>query len=302
MNNRVFTLVIIVLVILISGIIGCGGKQNVSNLSPQELFRYAVDRYENGKYLRAIELFQTVIYNYAGENVVDSAQFYLAMSYYENEEHQLATVEFNRLAINYPSSVFFEEAVFMRAVAIFEGTPSHYALDQSEAIQALKRFEDFIIDFPESKRVPQAQKFILEGRTRLAKKYYDAAIVYSRIGAFKASEKYCQFVIDDYTDTDYAALATFLSGEMEFKMKNFDRSREILENFIVVFPGHEKTIKAQEKIIESAFKGAEREFENGNFEDAVNRFELFKTDFPNSNKVKKADKFLEKIQKIKLNS
>lgn len=299
MNNRLFTLVILLLVILTSGIIGCGGKKNVSHLSPQELFTYAVDRYENGKYLRAIELFQTVIYNYAGENVVDSAQYYLAMSYYENGEHQLATVEFNRLAVNYPSSVFFEEAVFMRAVAIFEGTPDNYALDQSETIQAIKRFEDFIIDFPESKKVPEAQKFILEGRTRLANKYYDAAVVYSRIGAYKASEKYCQFVIDDYTDTEYAALATFLSGEMEYKMKNYDRSREMFENFIAVFAGHEKTLKAQERIIESAFKAAKREFENDNFEEAASRFDMFKKDFPNNGKVKKADKFLEKIQKNK---
>jgi len=190
------------LVVLIGTLaVSCGGSRSVADLGARELFEQGLNHYEEDKYRQSSEYFQALVFNYPGNSIVDTAQYYLGLSYFGNEEYELAAIEFNRLAVNYPSSVFFENAVFMKAVAYFEATPDHYGLDQSELERAITLFEDFLIDFPESPLVEDAQTYLLKARTRLDHKLYEAGIVYERIGAPRAAEKYFQKVIDDYTDT-----------------------------------------------------------------------------------------------------
>jgi outer membrane protein assembly factor BamD len=277
---------------------GCGGAKSLANLSPQELFAAGKEAYGREKYLKAIELFQTVVYNYPGETIVDSAQYYLALSYFGNKEYELAEVEFNRLIINYPSSPYFEHAIFMKAVSAFEATPKHYGLDQTALKDAIKQFEDFIIDFPESELVEDARKYLLAARTRLARKFYEAGIVYSRMRAFEAAKIYFQKVIDDYTDTEYAPKASYQYAEMEYKLGRYEEARRKFEDFKTVFPDHELAPKAAERAIEAAFKSCEKAFKEGDYALAEQRLQAFIANYPDNGRVKKADKYLEKIHRI----
>ncbi len=294
--KRIYTSIIIATLAALA--IGCGGGLKLNDLSPRELYLYGQERYEKKKYLKAIELFQSVIYNYPGEAMVDSAQYYLGLSYFGNKDYELSAVEFNRLVVNYPASNYFEDAMYMKAVAYYQGTPKHYALDQSDLDRAIKLFNDYLIDFPESKRIPEVKQKLKEAHLRLARKYYGAAQVYNRIGGYRASKIYCQKVIDDYTDTEYAGEAIFLFGEVELKLRKYDLAREKFESFVSIFPDHQKVEKAKEKLIEAAFKAAVHAFDKGKFDDARTRFEKFNSDFPESNKKNKADKYLRKIADI----
>ncbi len=290
----------LVLLVISMAILSCGSAvQNLSSLSARELFLKGKEKYDRKKYINAIEYFQTVVYNYPGDAIVDTAQYYLAMSYYHNRDYELATVEFNRLATNYPSSAYFEKAIFMKAVSFFEATPQHYGLDQSDLKKAFKLFEDFIIDFPESELLGQAQEYLLAGRTRMAHKYYSSGILYSRISAYKAAKIYFQLVIDEYTDTKYAKLATFQYALMEYKSKNYAEARKKFESFIAVFPDDEKLVKkAREKIVDAAFHSCQQMYKKGKMTDARQCWEEFTRDFPDNKKVKKAVSYIKKIDKL----
>lgn len=176
--------------------ISCGGSVSLATLSATELFELGKEKYEGKKYIKAVEIFQAIVYNYRGESIVDTAQYYLALSYFGAKEYELAQVEFTRLVLNYPSSVYFAHAIFMKAVSFFEATPSHYGLDQADLVTAIKQFEDFIIDYPESELIPDTQKYLLVARTRMAKKFYASGIVYSRMRAYRAASIYFQKVVD----------------------------------------------------------------------------------------------------------
>ena len=104
-------------------LIGCGKRPAVANLTAHELFERGKEEYNDNDYLNALEYFQAIVYNYPGESIVDTAQYYLGLSYYGAKQYELAQVEFNRLILNYPSSVYFEHSVFMKAVSFFEGNP-----------------------------------------------------------------------------------------------------------------------------------------------------------------------------------
>jgi outer membrane protein assembly factor BamD len=286
---------LLVAALLISG---CGGPQKTGNMSARELYALAKDKYDHKKYYRAIELFQNLVYSHAGDPVVDTAQYYLGMSYFGNDEYQLASAEFNRLLINYPSSAFAEHAQFMRAAATFQSAPKHFGLDQSELKPALDQLQDFISDRPESPYLADAKALLLSGRSRIARKMYESAMVYFRVEAYSAANIYFQKVVDDYLDTEHAPRSLYMISEGEYKMKHFDLAREKFEGFAKVFPKHEWIEKARGRAADAAFNLGVTSFEARDFSKARERFENFKTGFPNDSRVKKADTYLAKLKDV----
>lgn len=284
--------------ILTVTLVGCGGKHSLNNLTSQELFNKGKEKYDQEKYLKAIEYFQTLVYNYPGESVVDTAQYFLAQSYFGDKEYELANVEFNRLAVNYPASTYAEDAIFMKALCLYKGTPKNYGLDQSDLHVAIKQFEDFIIDFPESNVIGEAQSYLLEAHTRLAKKYYNSGVVYDRIGTYKSAEIYFQKVIDEYTDTEYAPLATFGLAEMEYKLKNYKNAKEKFSDFILVFKDNLLVKKAKEYLEKSAYKAGEYAFKKKEYPKALEFFKEYLSEFPKSKHTKKVSEYIQKINTI----
>ncbi len=288
-------IVLTLLTISMSNFVGCGGRPTLTNLTARELFDTGKAKYSDKRYLDAVQYFQTIVYNYPGESVVDTAQYYLALSYFGAKEYELSQVEFNRLILNYPSSVYFEHSIFMKAVSFFEGTPRHYGLDQSDLESSIKQFEDFIIDYPEAELIPEAQKYLLEARSRLAKKYYNSGVVYNRIGAYKAAELYFQKVVDDFTDTEFAPPATYKIAEMEYKQRKYSEASKKFTDFVTVFPDHEYTAEARKKAPEAAFKSGETAYKASDFTLARENLEAFIETYPNHDKVKDARKLLEQL-------
>jgi outer membrane protein assembly factor BamD len=290
------TLLLLVTVCLLLGIIACGGSANMSGMPARQLFDLGMERYQGEKYVSAIEAFQTVVYNYPGAALIDSAQYYLALSYYGNDDYALAGVEFNRLLLNYPSSIFAPQAQLMKAVCYYEGTPKHYGLDQTDILLAIQQFEDFLIDYPESEAVEDCRAYLKTARTRLAKKYYSNGIVYVRVRDFRAARVYFQIVIDDYTETEFAPLATFELANTYYEAHDWDNAHERFENFKTVFSDHELAPKAAERSCEAVFKGGEEAFEDGDLELAKTRLERFLTACGQESE--RAEKVNELLQKI----
>ena len=263
-----------------------------------ELFKLAKVKYDQKKYYRSIELFQNIVYSHAGDPIVDTAQYYLGMSYFGNKEHQLASAEFNRLLINYPASAFAEHAQFMRAASTFESAPKHFGLDQSELNPALQHLQDFVTDHPESPYIADAKALLLAGRTRNARKMYEAAVVYSNTESYKAANIYYQKVVDEYLDTEYAPFAVFMIADGEMRMKHFEVARDKFEGFMRVFPKHIWIGKAKERAAESAFNNCLSAFEAHQYDKAKECFESFKIVYPTDKRIKEADIYLVKIKEM----
>lgn len=276
---------------------GCGGRKVLTNLTPKQLFDEGKSKYDEGKFTNATEYFQAIVYNYPGEDIVDTAQYYLALSYFGDKDYELAQVEFNRLVVNYPSSVYFTHAIFMKAVSYFENTPKHYGLDQSNLMKAIKQFNDFLLDYPESELIDDAKKYLLIARNRIALKFYTNANIYKRMGAYQSAEIYFQKVVDDYTDTDYTPDATFGVAQMKYKRKLYDEAVEKLSDFLIVYPDHslkEDALKLKE---EAAFKSIEKAF-NENNPEAIDKIVNFKKAFPESDRTDKIEEYLRQLQNM----
>ncbi len=296
--GRLHTTLVAMTMIIASVVIGCGGAPSFNNMTKDELFAYGKERLDRKKHLSAINAFQTLVYTYPGESIVDTAQYYLALSYFGNHDYDLAAAEFNRLVVNYPTSPFAKQSQFMKAVSAFESTPKHFGLDQTEVELAIKQLEEFIIDNPESELVPDANKYLAAAQGRLAKKYYMSGVTYTRMGASKAAKVYYQKVIDDYTSSEFAPLANYEMAREEMRLREYDEARRRFENFVTVFPTHSLVPEAREQIAEAAFKSAELAFDKKNYSVANDKFTAFKNEFPNDKRLKKADEYLAKIAAV----
>jgi len=235
----------------------CGGPATHKALTAEEQFAQAQKLYNKKKYFQSAEEFQKVIYNYPGANIIDTAQFYLANSYLKDEQYQLAAVEFERLVKNYPRSDFAPDSRFLAGYARYLAAPRHYGLDQSELLTAIGLIEDFIIDYPDSKLIPEAEKTLKEAHTRLAKKAFKSGVVYVHIRAYESALIYFQKVIDDYPDTKYAALALLEMGKVQFKKKDFTKAAATFNTFLAQYPEHKLTGEARDQLSEVEKKLAE---------------------------------------------
>jgi outer membrane protein assembly factor BamD len=250
MNMWIRVLTSVVLTFVMSSLLltGCGGGLKLDGMSAQALFTLGKEKYDKKKYVKATEYFQQIVFNHPGETIVDTAQYYLAMSYVGNRDWVLAEAEFNRLAVNYPSSPYFQNAMFMKTNCLYESVPKHYGLDQHDLDRVVQQLNDFIVDYPESEMLPQATELQLIARTRLARKAWESGVVYHRMGLYEPARIYFQKVIDDFTDTQFAAEATFGLAEMDYKTKKFTEARTKFTNFRTVFPEHQLAVKAGDYI------------------------------------------------------
>ncbi len=247
MKTKSFFMAWILLVLAI--LTGCGGPGKSPIATAEDQFTLAKKEYDKEHYLKAIDGFQRVIFNYPGATVVDTAQFFLAMSYLGNEEYELAAVEFRRLMVNYPMSDYADQAQFSAGVCFYKNTPGNYALDQQDLKKAIQVLEDFILENPDSPLVEEARAVILEGLTKLARKEYENGLLYFKIYDFRAARIYFQYVIDNYTSTGYAALALFKLSESAYKLSEYIKALEKFSQFKTLYPENKLIPDADEYII-----------------------------------------------------
>ncbi len=241
-NNYVKSIIVSFVVLIL--LIGCGGITMKNFGTAEEQYRAAFKEYQKNHYLKAIDGFQKVIYNFSGSSMVDSAQYFLAMSYYEQKDFFLAAAEFERLVNNYPGSPFVDNGQYMTGLCYYKSSPENQGLDQDELTRAIQALQDFVIDNPESELADDARAAILEANERLARKRYDNGRIYLRLSYYDAAQIYFQAVIDEHTSSDWAAKSLFYLGEIDYKQKNYQEAKTRFDNFLIVYPDHEFTEKA----------------------------------------------------------
>lgn len=214
----------------------------------EEQYYNAHQEYQKRHYLKAIDGFQKVVYNFSGSSMVDSAQFFLAMSYYNQKDFYLAAAEFERLVLNYPASTFVDDGQYMSGLCYFKSAPGNHGLDQDELIQAVGALTDFVTDYPESDLADDARGTINLANEKLARKRYENGRTYYRVGYHDAAAIYFQLVIDDHTSTEWAARSLFLMAEIEFKKDNFQDAKKGYDNFLIVYPDHKYAEKARKRL------------------------------------------------------
>ncbi|CAN5282136.1 outer membrane protein assembly factor BamD [soil metagenome] len=231
-------------------------------------FEKAKSQFDQENWTTAANAFETVVSIGRGTDLGQDAQFLLAESYFNNRQYLIAASEYQRYANFYPRSERRETVDFKQALSYYNLSP-RYNLDQTNTRQAIERFRLFNARYSDSDLVAESSDYLVELRTKLARKKYEAAQFYMRTNRFKAATVYHDLVIDRYPETVWAELslvdkieAYILYADNSVRSRQKERYEEAVasyETYLQLFPRGENRSRA-----ENLFDRAQRE---------INRFE-----------------------------
>lgn len=214
---------------------GCHSSKELESLSADDRFEVAKKKVDDGNYLDAIEDFRVITLQFPGSRVADSAQFFLAQSYFHRDQFILAASEYETLTRSMSTSKLVPEARFQIGMCYYNLSPSS-DLDQKYTYKALDAFQSFIEYHPTNSLVPLAEEKIQELNTKLAKKEYEAGVIYMRMEYYRSAERQFDFVLDKYHDTEYAPRS--LIGEVEalIARKKYPEAKKEIDKFFERYP------------------------------------------------------------------
>jgi len=225
--NRAFYIFLISVLI-----VSCSPYQKA--LKSEDLaFKYeeAKKKYDEGKYSKAIRLFEQLAGPNRGKPQAEKLFYMFAQSYYKTEQYYLAAYQFDAFVSGYPKSEAKEEASFLAAKSYSKLSPN-YALDQVDTDKAIEKFQNFINNYPNSAHFDEANKLIAELREKLERKSFEIAKAYGEIqnpiNDYKAGIKSLENFISDFPGSKYKEDALYykLNFSYNYAIKSIDSKME----------------------------------------------------------------------------
>ena len=93
-------------------------------------YQAAMDYFNQKKYLKAAQLFESMSVLTSGTSRDDTVQFYWGLSNYRYKDYYTAESNFAKFIQNYPRSPFTGEAIFLRLDCLYRAT-YRWELDQT---------------------------------------------------------------------------------------------------------------------------------------------------------------------------
>jgi outer membrane protein assembly factor BamD len=213
----------------------CGEYQKVLNKGTvEEQYAFASKLYESKKYNKALTLFEKVTPSYSTKPQMERIQFMVAQSNFNTKNYDLAGYYFNRFTQNYPNSSKKEEAAYLSAYSYMLASPV-FSLDPRDTNKALNSFQGFIDAYPDSKRLPEANKYYKEIRYKLQKKAFEIAKVYYTTAEYDPSRNYTAAIkafdnlLEDYLGSEFKEEALYyrLKASHDLALKSSLRKKAI---------------------------------------------------------------------------
>jgi len=258
---------LIVLVLFLT-LVSCGDYQKLLKSDDAELkYSKAVEYFDKGDFMRASTLFDAIASYFKGTERSETVLNYMAKSYMGQKDYFSASEYYKTYVKTYPKGKYVVEAKYMIGYCYYLDSPDA-RLDQTATINAIAALQEFIELFPESERVPDANKLLDEMTDKLAYKAYLNAKLYYNLGNYmgnnyEASVIAAQNALKNYPSTIYRQELSMLILEAKYQQavqsveeKRMERYRNTIDeyyNFINEFPDS-KTKKQADKIFNDSKK------------------------------------------------
>ena len=172
-------------------------KGTIAQKDSAAYYYYNRGEYEKANFLfeelmgpkRGTPEFEDILYRYAWGKF-NQGYYVIAASFFEQYTKQFAT---NERA---------QECAYQHAYCFYMQSAPHY-LDQGFTQKAIDQFQYFLVTYPESDKVKDANQIISDLRERLAKKAFENAALYYRVSKYKAGVTSFRVMIQEYPESRY---------------------------------------------------------------------------------------------------
>jgi len=263
MKKTQFLLLIVVLTLF-----SCSQYQKLLKSDDAELkYTKAVEYFNKGDFMRASTLFEAIATYYKGTDRSETVLNYMAKSFMGQKDYFSASEYYKTYVKTYPKGKFVIESKFMIGYCFYLDSPDA-RLDQASTYSAIAAFQEFLDVYPESDKVPEANKLLEEMTNKLASKAYMNAKLYYNLGNYMGNNYEsavitAQNALKKYPSTSYREELTMLILDSKYEQamqsieeKKADRYRSTIDeyyNYVNEFPTG-KYRKQADKILNESKK------------------------------------------------
>ena len=189
----------------------------------------------DGNYEKAAKMYEKLEARYPFGPLATQAQLDVAYAYYKNSEWDAALAAVDRFIKLNPAHERVDYAHYLRGlinynkgktfVDRFLPTDSSQR-DPGAARESMRDFNELATKFPDSKYTPDSKKRVSALRNNLAMYEYHVADFYMRRGAYVASAKRCNEIIQKFPRTHAVPLALKLMEEAYRKLELNDLAND----------------------------------------------------------------------------
>jgi outer membrane protein assembly factor BamD len=223
----------------------------------------AETKYKAGKYWSVKDDLNEILQNCSGTGVMEEAHFLLAEVHFHLEEWTEAREEYGSFANFFPGSPYAETASYRKAVSAYNLSYKD-SRDQSNTTFAIRDFNRFGSDYPNSALQDSAVMYLDSLSNRVAENDFKIARLYSRMGEPGAAAIYLKEFLDDFPKSPRQKEAIVLLISSYIDMKEFSAAKFYLERLRDTYTADEKMLASARKLegrITDAEKSLEKKLE-----------------------------------------
>ncbi len=197
-----------------------------------EKYAAAFDYFEQGKYNKAANLFESLTMLTSGTAKDDTCQYYWGLSNYLFKDYYTSETNFEKFTTNYPRSPFTENARFLRLDCLYRQT-LRYELDQAPTNKCLMAISEYLRDYPINEHTDECDAMIKDLNGRLDTKAYEGAKLYYKMEDYLAARVALRNVLKDDADNMYREDILFYIAKASFKYAQLSVPQKQRERYLL---------------------------------------------------------------------
>lgn len=201
-------------------------------------YEAAFKLFNEGKYQKAAQLFESLVLLSSGDEREDTVQFYWGLSNYRYKDYYTAETNFAKFANSFPRSPFAADARFLRLDCLYRST-LNYELDQTPTYAALEAIARYMKDYPDNPHVEVCREMARELNARLDRKAYENARLYYRMEDYKASRVAFRNILKDDSENIYRedilyyiAMSSYNYAHLSVRAKQKERYLTFVDDYL----------------------------------------------------------------------
>ena len=257
------TAFIVLLLFVMAVMSGCSGYNKIMKASDYNTkYSLAKAYFMEGHYTTCSSILEECVAFQRGTDQSEESMYLLATCYYNLDDYLSASQYYMACYRSFPNSTYSENCLFWSGKSLFLDTPDP-RLDATSTTNAIIQLQRFVETYPESKYRQEAENMIYVMYDRLVEKEIGTAELYYSMGNYLGNNYRSSIIVAENALRDYP----------------YTKYREKLSMLVL----RAKFQMAQESVLSKR---------DDRYRDAIDEYYAFKNEFPESQYMKEADKFL----------
>ncbi len=216
------------------------------NKSETERFKIADKFFQEGKYRKAIPIFESIV-SYKSSGITTKAQAKLAESYYLMGQYENARLEYQFL-MRYSSNMAELEIAYFRIGLCFWKTSEPASYTQEETNAAISSLEEYLTRYPAGQNRAEAIEIIKKAEFKLLEKTYLNGYTYYMLSDYPAALLYFSEVLATGSKSEIDMKSAYYSALIYREQENMERANSFKEYLRLSYPDEKLTKKIIKKL------------------------------------------------------